>query len=173
MKAYVVFARFKKWWGILDDLISLVEKIDYSHCAILIENENGNSYVYESLFPEGRVIGLEKWLESYDVKHIVLVDSKFDRFSPKYYRLVKMTESKYSVLQVFTIGLSLLFIPFGNFFNNRLINGNKAKICTELVCRFLQVGYGLVLPKSPDMMSVKDTYNLALKAVQKEVKSEL
>lgn len=157
MKAYVVFARPKPWWMFLDDIFMWVEKTNFSHVAIVLEDiDHGKHWVFESRWPKGRKIALGKWLQDYKVVSLELIDNNFNRYSNHYYDLIRMTEKPYSFSQVLTIGWGLLFKAGGSKDWFLEVNGNKAKICTELVSVFLNKVYGVELKKSPDMVGLYD-----------------
>jgi hypothetical protein len=168
-KLYVVFARNKKWWAILSDIICLAEHVDYSHAAIMLHNSATNySMIYESKFPKGRAINLMDWLKEYEIKEVFLIDDNFDVTSKEYYDLISMVRRPYSILQLVLIGLGIICLPFGRISAHAKINGNRAKICTELVATFLSRAYGVILKKSPDMMGLKDTFNLVKDFINKK-----
>jgi hypothetical protein len=157
-KLYVLFAKNKRWWAILSDIIRLVERVDYSHAAIMLHNTATNqSTIYESRFPRGRSIDLIDWLKEYEIKEVFLIDDNFDVTSEKYYDLISMVRKPYSILQLLLIGLGIICLPFGRISAHAKINGNRAKVCTELVATFLSRAYGVRLKKSPDMMGLRDT----------------
>jgi len=163
MKAqlYVVFSSNRKWWYILDDIIRMVEGVHYSHTAIMLHNPiSGKSTIYELKFPKGRSIDLVEWLKEHQLREIFLIDEQFDTMSSDHYVLLNMVNKPYSIIQLLVIGFGMICLPFGRILSSARINGNRAKICTELVARFLSRCYGVRLRKSPDMMALKDTFNL-------------
>lgn len=157
MKAYVVFSRPKPWWMFLDQVFMWVEGTNFSHVAIVLEDlELGKHWVYESKAPKGRKIALEKWLHGNKIVKMELIDSNFNRYSNHYYDLIRMTDKPYSFKQVVTIGWGLVFKATGSKDYYLELNGNRAKICTELVAMFLNRVYGVKLKKSPDLIGLYD-----------------
>jgi hypothetical protein len=155
MKVTVLFARHRKWWAIFDDLLCLAEGVPFSHVAILLQDDF-SQFVYESQAPRGRRVPLTEWLEKYKITEEFLIDENFIRHSHEYYYLYRMTQLKYSPLQILAIGLGLLNKALLERNKWLEINGHKAAICTELVGNFLRVAYGVEIEKSADLLGLKD-----------------
>ena len=100
MKVYVLFADHKKWWALGSWVLKWVEKVPFSHTAILLADDH-STYVYESKYPKGRRVHLMEWLKTYKIVDCVLIDSHFKKGTHEYYYLYRQTQVPYSLIQLF------------------------------------------------------------------------
>lgn len=150
-------------WAILSPVIKKLENVDFSHCAILIETEDGISDIYESTWPKGIKTPFSQWPDHYEVIHKITFEVPEDKRQSVIKFLDATTYFKYSVLQLVTIALGAFSIDLANKFKNWTWNGMTEQICTELHARFIDQFSWYKFEESFDYVGCDEVY----KAVQK------
>lgn len=137
MIIYFAFAKNKKKYSVLSQIISWAEKISYSHTAIII-HLGDDIHVYESVWPISRKISYSEWVNTYEVKksYSFGVDCK-DLEREMITWLDSHVNKPYSVMQILMIGLAMISAPFAKVISKSKLNGSAFLICTELVGDFM------------------------------------
>lgn len=155
-----------KWYAVLSPVIAKLDNYPASHSWIELDY-HGQTFCYESVWPQGRRIKKEEHAKTYKTTKIFEL--------PKYEAPLKITHfleeqkhKKYSFLQIVLIGIGLASKPFDNFWNGKGVNSTKYLICTELCAMFLNRFYGVSFNQSYDMIGLREL-DQALKTVAKEV----
>lgn len=125
------------------------------HFAIGLETY-GEEHVYESLFPKSRKLPISEWLKDYKIikQHQFFVPNHLQ------YKVLEWLEGtvniRYSVEQIFFIGLCILFKPLDYLLNTAVINHKKALICSETGSRFVDRFIYFKILESHDKIGVRD-----------------
>lgn len=155
MKIRFLLAKNPSPLAIGGDFIQWVEKVSYSHCAILIE-ASGIAIVYESLWPKSRKVSFDKWLEKYEIVQMYSFDVPENKVKPLVEDLESLVSRFYSVPQLVLIGLSLLNDWFERISRAWILNHRKGLICTELVAIILSSYFTTQFSESLDRVGLKD-----------------
>jgi hypothetical protein len=144
----IVFAKHRNPLMFLSKVIQIIEKLPFSHCAIVCDG-----FVYESKWPKSRKIELELWLKEYEIVKSIDADVKKEALE-EWFLIVKNTP--YSISQLFIIAFTYLSAPLKLAVEKMRFNGSKAFICTEMVGMFLEDFYFYKFKESPDTISLRD-----------------
>jgi len=155
----ILFTKKRSKWAIGSYIIMWLERFPASHCAVLFEDE----YVLESRFPVSRLVTKDEFLKDNKVV------SKFDLYFDKPREFTDMAGATeglvgvyYSVTQLITIGLGIIFKFLRKFINRLHVNGTESLICTELAFRILDKFFVIKNKKSFDAYSLRDLYRECL-----------
>lgn len=144
----IVFARHRNPIMFLSKVIQIVEKLPFSHCALVCDG-----FVYESKWPRSRKIELSLWLKEYEI--IESFETKVDKDNlDSWFLIVK--DTPYSIAQLLIIAITYLSAPLKLVIEKIWFNGSKAFICTELVGMFFEDFYFYKFNESPDTISIRD-----------------
>lgn len=157
MKIYAAFVKNPNPIMIGARAIEWAEKIDFSHTAIILEDNDGLIEVYESVWPKSRKMPMSKWLAHYRLKHIY----KFEAVDEKQFLEMKQFLNDrigvfYSVWQLVVIGLTFI-APLEKLLTGRVVNGSKRLICTELVGDFFIKFFDCKWFEPTDTISLTET----------------
>jgi hypothetical protein len=151
----VLLAHRREWWAVGSKILMAWEGVQFSHCAIEIDG-----LVYESVWPEARVIKKAEWLKKYRVakqweKHISeeLADEMESWF------VDAVIGKTYSLWHLVTIGLTISSKKIQNLVSGREFDGSKALICTEAVGLWMTRFFNKKWNEFPDWLSLKDIEN--------------
>ena len=151
----ILLSKNTKWYGFFDDLLIIVERIDFSHVALEIDG-----YVYESVWPMSRRIKKEEWLKKYQI--IREYDSNMPyNLENAYINYIEesLLDKPYSAMQIIVIGLGMINKSIDVFFRKKELNNKKYLICTELVCRVLSKMYSVSI-EDVETMGLRETESL-------------
>lgn len=154
-----------KWIG--SEIIKLGEGVNAGHFAIEVEMY-GDSKIYEAVFPKSRKIALYDWMDHYKVV------GEYEFHAPIHLEtdivdfLNDLTGVKYSISQIFTIGLVALFKPLDFILKTKVINQKNALICTEVGSRFVERFMDLRIDQSHDQIGISDMYLYSDMLLEKE-----
>lgn len=153
----VLFLRNKDPKAFIAKAIRDIEGLSWNHVEILRRDDStGEAISYGSVYPYSRKIPLEQLKERYEVEFEVYLNPKEDvRICDL--KLETMLNKPYSQLQIFLIGLSLFcqsWIPFVK------PNLTDKLICVELLGEFLIDCCHIKLPKSQEMLTLRDVWYL-------------
>ena len=108
MRIYAAFVKNPSKIMIGARAIEWAEKIDFSHTAIILEDNDGLIEVYESVWPKSRKMPMSEWLCHYRLKHLYKFDvSDENKFSEMKQFLNDRIGVFYSVWQLVVIGFTV------------------------------------------------------------------
>lgn len=158
MKCYAVFVSNKRKLFFGDDIIKLVEGIKFSHCAIILEDKDGTTFVYESVWPRSRKINFIDWGKHYQIEEMFQFEVKsYQKFTAMKIYLESKLRVWYSTLQLFIIALAYVE-AFKKLFTFGSVNGSKYLICTEIVGDFFAKFYDAKFSEPTDTIDLRETY---------------
>lgn len=160
----VLFTKRRSKWAIGSLIIMFFERFPASHCAIMFED----NYILESRFPVSRLVERDEFLKT----HKVVKEFKLAfNFPEDFDKVAKISEGlvgiNYSIVQLVTIGIGIVFRFLRKFINRLVVNGSKSMVCTELAFRVLYFFFEIKNKKSFDSYSLRDLYRECL-IIQKE-----
>lgn len=160
----VLFTKKKSKWYVGSWIIMWMERFPASHCAVLFED----GYVLESTFPKSRLVPLTEFLKDNEIVN----NFRLNFYEPVEFTEIAQVEEEligkwYSVMQLITIGLSIIFRFLKKAVNRLVVNGKNSLICTELCYRVLDKFFFITNRKSFDAYSLRDLYRECL-ILQKE-----
>jgi len=157
MKIKFIYVYNDAWWAVLSPVISKLENVDFSHCAILLETEDVED-VYEATWPRGKKTPFVEWPHHYKIKHAI----EFDVPANLEHKVVRFLEAstyfEYSVMQLFVIALGGLNKWIYNKVKNWTWNGKTAQICTELHARFIEQFSNYKFSESMDYVGCDEVF---------------
>jgi uncharacterized protein YycO len=157
-KYYLQLSKSSKWYKLGSPFLMWADGVPFSHCSIL-EAESG--LVFESVAPKSRKEPLEEWLKHNTVVYSVEVSASDESLLWLNLQLGR----PYSLRQLVAIECQKLFKRL----KIKLVNGDKALICTELMAQFLLRYFGVQFSKDPDIISLRDIYRV-LRRLKDEIR---
>lgn len=143
---YVLFAHRINWWAFVTSIFEVVEKSNYSHCAIYY-----NDTIYEAEFPASRKLSYTKWLKPYEEK----LSFKMPVNNPD--EAIKFLDSllgkPYSITQLILVGLRRL-LPNSKLLDKLTLNKIKHLDCSEFVALFQEKFCGVKYDISLDAVGL-------------------
>jgi hypothetical protein len=149
-----LLSRRKSSLSIGSKIIMWAEKTNFSHSAILI-----NGFVYEAVFPKARSISFVEWSRHNQVVHLYAPITCPEQIVKIEKELSEWVGYRYSVIQVFIIGLGLVKKSWDRILSRLHLNGRKYLICTELCGEVLQNNFGVTFDEKLDTLSVRDVFS--------------
>lgn len=150
-----LFAKRKTRWAFGSWFLMQSEQIDYSHCAIEIDG-----FVYESVWPESRVVFLDDWLKKYEVVNQKVYDSDDMKIEMIRHDILSGYLGKtYSIFQLFLIGLGFLSSDLDSWVKKIHWNGSKFLICTELVAVMANKYFAVEFNEKLDTISLREAWD--------------
>lgn len=147
----VVLSRSTSWRKVFTKILLLFEKVNYDHCAIIVDGEY--QYVYEATIPVSKASRLEQWLSS----HEIVEEYYLGPATPeKLVWLRRHLGKRYSIMQLLVMALGIVTNKFDKLIANNSINGSKFLVCTELVALYLAQFHGSTFDETPDTISLID-----------------
>ena len=164
---YLCFYKNKNPLYIFARIIEWVDKTDYSHVEIVkVVNDNWDEAVsYGSVFPESRNINLKDIKRHYQLKKAIPLVVKVE--NPELVLNVLMGKP-YSFGQIFLAGLRILTKGAFAKLSYVKLNLSKMLICTELCGIFMQEACGYRFETSPEVLSLDECEQIALKNMLKD-----
>lgn len=150
------FSKKKSGITIGSKLIMYVEEISFSHVSIEV-----NGHVYESVWPKSRKISLSNWEKKYQSVETVEIETTLFQDDLLEQDMSEMIGVRYSIMQLFWIGVGILFEPISAYISERNLNGSRFLICTEFVGSILENHFDVEFKEQKDMLSVGDVYKYA------------
>jgi hypothetical protein len=148
----VMLAHRREWWTVGSKILMAWERVNFSHCAVEIDG-----LVYESVWPEARVMKKDEWVKKYRVTKqwgSVVSDETADQMEDWFTEHV--VGKQYSLPHLVIIGLTLYSKKILNVFGDKEFDGSKCLICTEAVGLWMTKFYGKQWDEFPDWLSLKD-----------------
>ncbi len=159
---YLCFFKNKNPYYIFARIIEWVDKADFSHVEV-VKVENGdwqNAVSYGSIFRKSRKIQLKELKKHYEIKDAVILNVVTE--NPTVI-LESLMNKPYSFAQILLIGIMLLTKSAISWLPNIKLNLSKELVCTELAGIFMQEACHIKFSTSPEMLSVEETRQIALK----------
>lgn len=150
--ASVILAHRRQWWAVGSKILMAWENVNFSHCAVEIDG-----LVYESVWPDARVIKKSEWLKKYVVTKqfaVLVSDETADQMEEWF--TMNIVGKEYSLAHLVIIGLTLYSKKILNIFSHKEFDGSRCLICTEAVGLWLTKFYGKEWNEFPDWLSLKD-----------------
>lgn len=162
IKWYVLRLRRKNPLYIFARLIELVEGIDWSHCEIAyVENDDfENAICYGSTFPKSRKTTMKELKEQYEVKLAIPLIVKVDSPDAVCNALMGKT---YSFGQILLTGFKIILKGSVSWLPYVKPNLSKFLICTEFCGLFMQEACGYRFEQSPELLTLQEVEEIALK----------
>lgn len=166
IKYSVLCLRNKDPHKIIAKAIRDIEGLSWNHVEILRhDTETGEKRTFGAKYPESRTITLDELLEHYEIEFQIplVVKVSIEECDKKLYSLMG---KKYSQLQFLLISFSLLWKSWLPFVKPNLTN---ELICTEVIGEFLIDCCKIALPKSQEMLTLRDIWSICVTAnIQQE-----
>ena len=150
-----VFASKRNPFAIGSFLLRHLERLPFSHCAIVIDG-----FVYESVFPVSKASFIQDWLNNYVIIHDILVEvdsEKLDLISKDI--VSNYLGKRYSIFQLFVIGVGFISTTVNSWISGITWNGSKFLICTELVARISNKYFSVDFDEKLDTISLREAWN--------------
>lgn len=139
------------WHNPINLAIKFVEKVDFSHYAILADG-----YVYEAVSPQSRSIPFSQWRDKYDIVRTYTLNVSEPGSSNLLSRIQDELGKPYAYSQILMILMTNMFKLKGTL----EINGKKALICSEFVARPLAEVLGYKFSVTPDNVGMDELENV-------------
>jgi len=138
----------------LNSAIKMVEGVDFSHYAFLIDE-----YVYEAVAPRSRQIHYSEWRKNYWIVRTYTIEVNSIQLCKILDIIATQLNIPYSFAQIFKILIGNIFhLKFKKDFN-----GKKALICSEFVARPLAEVLGYMFPISLDHIGMDEVEDVLKK----------
>lgn len=162
MKVGFIFAENVRWWAFLSPVFMKISKVDFSHCGVVISNDN-YALIYHSEWPYGYKTTLEKWLKTYKIKHQFLFEVDSHTVVQMLIWLRVNVRKPYSIMQLIYIFIYKTF-PYSRFYlHKKILNGDSKDICTEFLASFIEKFFNVNFTKSDDLIDLNDVFNMVKK----------
>ena len=154
----LLLARRRQWYAVGSKLLQYWENVPFSHCAIEVDG-----FVYESVFPEGRMLPKADWLKKYHVTHEFSKDVSDETADQmEVWFIDQVVGRHYSVWHLVVIGMTLTSKAIENLVIGSEFDGSRTMICTESCGRFMSRFFDKVWTEKHDWLSLKDIENGAM-----------
>lgn len=164
MKVAFVFAENIRWWAVLSPVIMFFQKTNFSHCAIVITDEN-HATVFHSEWPVGYCVDMKKWSESYRIRHHFMFNVDDKTAVLMMHWLCNQVRKPYSITQLILMFMHN-YIPFLRPITKRVVlNGDAADVCTEFVASFVEKFFAVDIKKPDDLIDLNDVFD-AVRAIK-------
>jgi hypothetical protein len=161
-KYYSVFFKNKNPYYIFARLIEWVDGTDFSHVEIVkvVDDNWKDADSYGSVFSRSRKIKLSELKKHYEIKDAVELAVCVEKPDAI---LESLMGKLYSFLQILLTGVNLITKASISWLPYVKVNLSKALICTELAGIFMQEACQYKFQESPELLSVEQTRQIALK----------
>jgi hypothetical protein len=157
MKIYFVFCYNIRWYALLSPVIAYFQNTKgISHFAIVLEKEDGQLMVFESVFPKAHSKTYLEWSKGYRVERSFCFEVPKDKEAAVLLWLESQNGKSYPFSQLFFILATILNKGIEKVSRGWVLNGNKWLICTELGSRFIEAFFIGHITESHDRIDLKD-----------------
>jgi hypothetical protein len=159
---YCVFFKNKNPYYIFARIIEFVDGTNFSHTEVVrvVDDNWRDAYSYGSVFRFSRRIKLSELKKHYEIKDAVELAVCVERPDAI---LESMMGKMYSFFKIFLTGLNLITKSSIFWLPYLKVNLSKSLICTELAGMFMQEACQYKFSESPELLSVEQTRQIALK----------
>jgi hypothetical protein len=148
----VMLSKRRQWWAVGSKLLMAWEGVEFSHCAVEIDG-----LVYESVWPEARVVPKAEWLKKYHVtKQWEKEVSEETADMMEVWFIEAVVGKNYSLWHLVTIGLTIVSKRVSSIMTHREFDGSRELICTEAVGLWMSKFFNKKWNELPDWLSLKD-----------------
>jgi hypothetical protein len=156
------FAKNKKWWSIFGWIIRAVDFKEASHSYLELVTDNG-PWIVESVYPRGRILHKDKWLQTYETTHEFSFGTSQSPEDVFRWAELVVKDKEYSLWQNLVIGLTIVFNKTLGKLEFLRINGKQSQNCTEIVAMFIEDWLDTDWTESLDNVSIKELYEFVSK----------
>jgi hydrogenase maturation factor len=164
MLVTIHFAKRIKGVNVGARLIEWAQDTNFSHTAIeLLETPEGESWVFESVYPKSRRLAKKDWIKKYESveSYSFIIDDPKVRYEMRE-TLYKNLNVPYSIGQIILIGVGLAIKMIEKLINKITLNAKKYMICSEYSSEALFV-LGAQFKDSSDLIDLLDCRDEARK----------
>lgn len=166
VKFWVIECTANKSFNPLARLIMRLQKIDFSHVALMIEDTDRNKKtVYEAVFPRARKDSYEGFLRRYKiVRAYRLTPPKIDGLAVQDFAEALIEKNEfYSISQLILIQLQNTFSKWSRYFGRIILNHKKGMVCSEFIALVLTKGWHIFWDENYDTIDLEEVVASARK----------
>jgi hypothetical protein len=166
LKFWIIECTANRKFNPLARLIMAFQKIDFSHVALMIEDENtGQRTVYEAVFPRARRLSYDSFLSQYKlVRCYRLIPPQIPQHEVQMFadNLVE-NNSHYSFAQLILIQIQNTFSKWSRHIGRIILNHKKGMVCSEFIALVLTKGWLVFFNEHYDTIDLKEVVQEARK----------
>jgi hypothetical protein len=160
---FVVFeCTSRKKFNPLARLIMYMQKIPFSHMAIMAITDNG-MVVYDAVYPRARKIAYGDWLKDYAVidSYTMKRPEVMPYLALEFLEKLIAKNENYSIAQLILIQAQNTFVQLKRILSRVILNHEKGAVCSEIIARFVAYAYGVKLDEQFDTVDLVEASRVA------------